>query len=235
MNTRGSRNSRTKKAPPVDDSKTAPATDNNICYQQDTSDCGHWGFRLAFEYLVCKFSLAESDRFNSWPCSRYGSNLKHNLDQFIELFPAQSSHISFQPRQDVYSVRQSRISNVKLAPLDHHLLFVETIQKGGAIIINLRNFDFPSGETSTITPSSKKSGGHTMLCIDVTRDGCYVLLDANKNDSVDQDDIYRDTGNSWPIQSCLKNLPFSYTDFDTSIDSRRPHVNIYDYIVICTT
>ena len=201
----------------------------NICYQQDAHDCGHWGFRLCAEYLVDNFSWAESDIFTSWPCSKYGSNLKQNLDQFIELFPTKSSHLSFHPRQDVYSGRQSRRKKVKDAPLDHRLVFVETISSGGAIIVNLRNFDFPSGESSTIiTPSTKSSGGHTMLCIDVTSDGFYVLLDANKNDGSDEDS-YKD---NWPMQSCLKHLCVSYTYFDTSIESRRHHVNIYDYIVV---
>jgi hypothetical protein len=201
----------------------------NICYQQEANDCGHWGFRLSAEYLVDNFSLDESDRFNLWPCSKYGSNLKQNLEQFIELFPTKSSQLSFEPRQDVYSGRQSRRTKVKSIPLDHHVVFLETISSGGVIVINLRNFDFPSDESSTIiTPSSKPSGGHTMVCIDVTPDGFYVLLDANKNDGGDEYS-YKD---NWPIQSCIKHLPFSYTDFNISIDSRRHHVNIYDYIVV---
>ena len=68
-----------------------------MCYMQEFNDCGHWGIRIASEYVSKqKFSPVEEKRFHEeWTCSLSGSNLRSNVEGFRQLFPNRANELTF--------------------------------------------------------------------------------------------------------------------------------------------
>lgn len=197
------------------------------CYQQKESDCSHWAFRIASEYLCSrKMTRNEESTFYDWPCASDGSQSHRNIAVFAHLFPELCKNIIFTLRSD-FSRRSTRRNPflINTNPQSHCVAFTTCLQEGGVIICDIEHFDFPKNNTRLIKPSNARQMMHT-VCIMAETKTTYIVADANVNTPTSS--TTQSSGRTWKSADCIKH----FLKRDITFKTERGKITIASYILV---